>query len=253
MPQHIIQRGNNRSTVFAAEADRRFYHDCLRAACEHYGCQVHAYVFMTNHVHLLITPMSHSAISGMMQSVGRRYVRRFNAVYHRTGTLWEGRYKATLVETHHYLFACHRYIELNPVRAGLASKPRDYRWSSHRANAYGQREPLITPHAEYHALGASANARQAAYRGLFDTALTDSTLTAIRDATNKGWALGTRRFHDEMAMLLERRTQPIRLGRQQVEGPRAAHEGERRPSMTGGERIPTHGRRCEAPIRTAVQ
>jgi putative transposase len=213
MPQHVIQRGNNRSALFVADSDYRFFRDCLRVACERHGCHVHAYVFMTNHVHLLMTPTSASSIAKVMQSVGRRYVRRFNDTHQRTGTLWEGRYKATLVDTEQYLLTCHRYIELNPVRAGLVPDPRRYPWSSHRANAFGASDPLVTPHERFHALGPDARTRRAAYRALFSDSPSDSTLGAIRDATNGGWALGSRRFRDEIASLLARRTLPALRGR----------------------------------------
>jgi putative transposase len=206
----VIQRGNNRSALFAVDADYRFFRECLRAACEKYGCVVHAYVFMTNHVHLLITPSTASGIGQVMQSVGRRYVQRFNTRYQRTGTLWEGRYRATVVETARYLFACYRYIELNPVRAGLVGNPQDYRWSSHRANALGVFDPIVVPHEQYCAFGADSGARQAAYRALFTTPLVDSTLAAIREATNKGWTLGSERFGAEIAALVNRRTRPLR-------------------------------------------
>ena len=118
VPQHVIQRGNNRSAVFAAESDYLFFRECLVAACMLHECELHAYVFMTNHSHLLMTPWTAGAVSSVMQDVGRRYVKRFNATYQRTGTLWEGRYRATLVDHESYLFTCYRYIELNPVRAG---------------------------------------------------------------------------------------------------------------------------------------
>lgn len=213
VPQHVIQRGNNRSAVFAAESDYLFFRECLVAACKLHECELHAYVFMTNHSHLLMTPRTAGAVSSVMQDVGRRYVKRFNATYQRTGTLWEGRYRATLVDRDSYLFACYRYIELNPVRAGLAGDARDYRWSSHRANAYGVRDPAITPHASYHKLGPDAKSRQAAYRALFVTPLDDSTLDAIRDATNRGWALGSRRFREEVAALEKRRVEPGLPGR----------------------------------------
>ena len=213
MPQHVIQRGNNRCAMFARNADFRFFGSCLQAACERYGCQVHAYVFMTNHVHLLMTPSSTNGIANVMQTVGRRYVQRFNSAYRRTGTLWEGRYRATLVESESYLFACHRYIELNPVRAGLVREPSDYSWSSHAANALGARDPIVTPHECYLILGHDPSARQTAYRSFFVTPLDDSTLGAIRDATNQGWALGTKRFREEIAALLDRRTEPATRGR----------------------------------------
>ena len=210
MPQHVIQRGNNRAALFAADADYEFYRECLLAASARHECHVHAFAFMTNHVHLLITPSRAGAISLVMQSVGRRFVRYFNDAYGRTGTLWEGRHKATLVDCERYLFACYRYIELNPVRAGLVEKPADYRWSSHRTNAFGARDPLVTPHAHYLDLGADARARRAAYRSLFETELDESTIAEIRDATNKGWALGDARFRKEIGRLLARRASPQR-------------------------------------------
>jgi putative transposase len=213
MPQHITQRGTDRTVLFVADADYRFFHDCLRTACDKYGCHVHAFVLMTNHVHILATPATATAIGQMMQSVCRKYVRRFNDTYRRIGTLCEGRYRATLVDTERYLFACHRYIELNPVRAGLVTDPRHYFWSSHETNALGATDPLITPHERYLALGESARARQSAYQALFGEPLSDAMLADIRHATNKGWALGSRRFRDEVATLLARRTQPAPRGR----------------------------------------
>jgi putative transposase len=213
MPQHVIQRGTNRSVLFVADSDYRFFLDCLRAACEKYGCHVHAYVLMTNHVHLLITPTTALGLGHVMQSVCRRYIRRFNDLHQRTGTLCQGRYRATLVETERYLFACHRYIELNPVRAGLVADPRAYSWSSYGANAFGRSDPLVTPHECYSALSREACGRQVAYRTLFGEPLSDEMLTDIRHATNKGWALGSKRFRDEIATLLARRTQPAPQGR----------------------------------------
>jgi len=212
MPQHVIQRGTNRSVLFVADSDYRFFLDCLRTACEKYGCHVHAYVLMTNHVHLLLTPTTASGIGRMLQSVCRRYVRRFNDTYERTGTLCQGRYKATVVDTDQYLFACHRYIELNPVRAGLVADPRHYPWSSHGANALGASDPLVTPHERYLALDRDACTRQAAYRALFRAALPDSVLADIRNATHTGWALGSKRFRDEITTLLARHTDPATKG-----------------------------------------
>jgi putative transposase len=214
MPQHVIQRGNNRSVTFVADSDYRFFLDILRAACERHGCRVHAYVLMTNHVHLLMTPSTKFGISAVMQSVGRRYVRCFNDNHERTGTLWEGRYKATVVDTEHYLLGCYRYIELNPVRGGLVTDPRNYRWSSYRANALGVVDSLVTPHECYDALGVDPPSRQLAYRALVGAVLPAETLDEIRSATNAGWALGSKQFRDEVATLLARRTQPA------IRGPR---------------------------------
>ena len=134
---HIVQRGNNRQAVFFAEEDYLFYLDSLGRAAENTGCQIHAYVLMSNHVHLLVTPQSEEGPSRLMQSVGRSYVRYVNAAYRRSGTLWEGRFKSALIDSERYLLVCSRYIELNPVRARMVERPDDYRWSSYRANALG--------------------------------------------------------------------------------------------------------------------
>jgi putative transposase len=212
MPQHVTQRGNNRSVLFVRDSDYRFFLDNLRIECDRFGCLVHAYVLMTNHVHLLMTPSTASGISDVMQAVGRRYVRCFNDAYGRTGTLCQGRFKATVVDTDYYLLACYRYIELNPVRGGLVADPREYRWSSYGTNASGRVDPLITPHERYDAIGATPDERQRAYRALVAAAIPDATLDEIRRATNTGWALGGQRFRDEVAALLARRTQPATRG-----------------------------------------
>lgn len=213
MPQHIIQRGNNRDVVFAAEEDYRFYLECLGDAVERHGLFVHAYVLMTNHVHLLATPESEKSIPGTMQSVGRRYVQYFNYCYGRTGTLWEGRYRATLIDSDAYLLTCMRYIELNPVRAGMVKGPGDYPWSSYGNNGLGQEDLLITPHERYLALGDSGTKRHDAYRHLFRAALGDGVLSEIREATNKAWVLGNERFKARVEQLTGRRAQSKSRGR----------------------------------------
>jgi len=231
LPQHVIQRGNNRLPCFAAASDYHFYKECLEEACEKHGCQVHAYVLMPNHTHLLITPTTETGVALVMQSVGRRYVQRFNATYQRTGTLWEGRYHATLVESERYLLACHRYIELNPVRAFLARRARDYPWSSHRANAFGEVDQIVTPHAEYDRLGRTGAARRAAYRNLFGDVLTDDELTVIRDATNRGWVLGSERFRSDVAKQLDRPTEPSWLPKYQQSERHSDQLSVNRPSI----------------------
>ena len=215
-PQHVIQRGNNHSEIFADESDYVRFHNWLSGACHRHGALVHAYVFMTNHVHLLLTPRAQNAIASVMQSVGRRYVRYFNDKYERTGTLWEGRYRATLIDTEEYLFTCYRYIELNPVRAGLVAHPRQYRWSSHGANALGRHDPLIVPHERYQALGRNAKSRAAEYRGMFHSVLDERTIADIREATNKAWALG--RVSEQTEILLNRRAHPVTRGRPPFHG-----------------------------------
>jgi putative transposase len=182
-PLHIVQRGNNRCAIFARDEDYFVFRECFADACGRYGCSVHAYVLMTNHVHLLMTARSAAGVAAAMQAVGRRYVRYFNDSYGRTGSLWEGRYRATLIDSERYLFTCYRYIEMNPVRAGLVSHPRQYPWSSYRANALGQPDALVAAHEQWCALGDDNERRQEAYRGLFDQVLDDQVVTQIRGAT----------------------------------------------------------------------
>jgi len=212
-PQHVIQRGNNRCPIFIADEDYGCFRHYLQDACTCHGCHIHAYVFMTNHIHLLLTPDREDSIAKVLQSVGRRYVQYFNATYQRTGTLWEGRYKATLIDTENYLFTCYRYIELNPVRANMVSHPGDYRWSSYHANALGKHDNLVEPHARYMALGNDEKARQEVYRDLFRAHIDEKTLEEIRQSTTqKGWALGNDKFKEEIEQLIERRTRPLARG-----------------------------------------
>jgi putative transposase len=170
IPQHVIQRGNNREPCFFTESDYNRYLDELAASAEKYQCRVHAYVLMTNHVHMLVTPMVKYGISQMMQALGRRYVYYMNKSYNRTGTLWEGRYKSSLIDSDCYLLTCMRYIELNPVRAGMVDHPGEYKWSSFQSNAQSQSEAnrLLESHPIYMKLGSCIDTRQAAYRELFE-------------------------------------------------------------------------------------
>ena len=207
-PQHIIQRGNNRQAIFCTKADHRFYLEKLQDAATKHDCDIHAWVLMTNHVHLLITPQTASGIGKMMQMLGRYYVQYFNYCYQRTGTLWEGRYKATLIDSEQYLLTCMRYIEMNPVRAGMVNHPAEYPWSSYRQNALGKADPLLIPHPEYLALGNTRELRQTRYQCLFQTQLSEKTLADIRAATNKAWYLGSSRFAEEIAQQLNRRVLP---------------------------------------------
>lgn len=213
VPQHVIQRGNNRQPCFAAASDYRFYLECVHAAAMRYGCVVHAYVLMTNHVHLLVTPAKKDAVPHFMQHIGRRYVQYFNFCYRRSGTLWEGRYKASLVDTETYVLTCYRYIEMNPVRAGMVANPADYRWSSHRRNALDAKDEVVVPHELYKALGADALARCAAYRELFRIKLDETTLKVIRESLNQEVVLGNDRFREHIENILTRRTKPGRRGR----------------------------------------
>ena len=212
-PLHLIQRGNNRQPVFFAEADYARYRDWLTAAAAEYGCAIHAYVLMTNHVHLLATPYAPESLPRTMQALGRRYVRYVNTIHGRTGTLWEGRYRAAPIDSEAHFLACCRYIELNPVRARMVGHPRDYRWSSYRAHAHGAGDALVSDHDLYLRLGANQAARQAAYRASFRAALDEDFLDALRTATNGGWALGDARFQRQVADALGRRVTPLPHGR----------------------------------------
>ena len=211
-PQHVIVRGNNRSDIFCAEADYRFYLDKLKSAAEKHGCRLHAYALMTNHVHLLITPESEESIGKSLQTLGRHYVQYFNYTYKRTGTLWEGRYKSTLIDSESYLLTCMRYIELNPVRAGMVAHPLEYPWSSYACNATGSADGLVKPHLEYRRLGKTPEERQAAYRQLFKHHVAEKSINEIRDATNKGWVLGSDRFRQRLQKQQERRVAPSPRG-----------------------------------------
>ena len=204
IPQHVVQRGNNRQPCFLRPQDYRCYLQQLCDASQKHGCLIHAYVLITNHVHLLITPTSTGAISRCMQSLGRRYVSYFNGTYRRTGTLWEGRYKSCLVDSQSYLLTCYRYIELNPVRAAMVVTPDDYPWTSYHTNALGLDNRLITPHREYLALGTTPDARQAVYRDLFKQAISDDRLKEIRDHIQQQRALGTHKFQEAIEAELGR-------------------------------------------------
>ena len=187
-PQHVILRGNNRTEIFRAEADYRFYLDKLRLACEKHGCDIHAYVLMTNHVHLLLTPWEEQSLSKALQMLGRYYVQFFNHCYQRTGTLWEGRYKATLIDTEAYLVTCMRYTELNPVRAGMVAHPSKYSWSSYGYNALGQTDNLVNPHPEYRRLGQTDEECRSAYLHLFEYPFLQRALRRLeRQQTKLGY------------------------------------------------------------------
>lgn len=218
-PQHLIQRGNNRQVIFVAETDYVFFRDALVEAAQKHGLAVHAYVWMTNHIHLLATPAYEDSISKVFQSVGRRYVQYFNACYQRSGTLWEGRYRATVVDSEQYLLAVMRYIELNPVRAGMVAHPNDYRWSSYACNAQGERgadTDWLIAHEEYIRQGPTSAEREVAYRHLFDTAIPDDALSEIRERTHKGWALGGEAYQQQIEHLTQRRTASKGVGRPRI-------------------------------------
>lgn len=194
VPQHLVQRGNDRQACFRDDVDFRLYLELLKIACERHSCEVHAYVLMTNHVHLLMTPWESEGVSLVFRDLGRDYVRQFNRRYGRTGTLWEGRFKSSLVDSENYLLACYRYIELNPVRACMVKDPSEYHWSSFRTNALGESDELVVPHYLWRALGKDQNERLDAYRSLFGTTINSEEIQAIRDGLNKGLPTGHRSF-----------------------------------------------------------
>ena len=212
-PLHVIQRGNNRGPCFFGDVDRRFYLKCLAEAALRRQCAVHAYVLMANHVHLLVTPAESGAAAAMMQDVGRRYVRIINTIHGRSGTLWEGRFKSSVVDSEAYLMTCHRYIEMNPVRAGLADRPIAYRWSSHHHYAAGIPDRLITEHALFTGLGATDTERRAAFRSLFEEQLDEQTLKQIREAANTCSGLGSEAFLARAESAVGRRVRPPKRGR----------------------------------------
>lgn len=213
VPQHVIQRGNNRQPVFFIDADYERYLDTLASAAASHGCALHAYVLMPNHVHLLVTPHAPLAISKLMQSLGGRYVQYVNAKHGRSGTLWDGRYKASIVDSERYLMACYRYIELNPVRAGLAERAADYPWSSHGRNAMGEESELIVEHGLYAALGSTAQERRSAYRALFTGGLDEALLHRIRAAANQGRVLADEPFLKKMESRFPQPSRPRKRGR----------------------------------------
>ncbi len=187
---HLVQRGINREPCFFAEEDYHCYLHWLQKSAADWGCAVHAYVLMTNHVHLLITTQRADGPARLMQSLGRRYVQYINRAYRRSGSLWEGRYKSSVVQAESYLFACMRYIELNPVRAGMVSDPAQYCWSSYRHNGLGQADERLVAHPLYQNLGHDVQERRACYRALFRAELDDDAIGDIRLALVQSQPLG---------------------------------------------------------------
>ena len=217
VPCHVIQRGNNREACFFSADDYHFYLECLQDACNMNDVSVHAYVLMTNHVHLLMTPESADGISRVMQSIGRRYVQSINKTYHRCGTLWESRHKSCLIDAEHYLLACYRYIEMNPVAAQMVKHPGDYRWSSYPVNAYGKTSILITPHPLYLQLGLSLQDQQRSYRELFTTVLDDTKVHAIRSAARFSTPLGDERFRRQIEIASGQKSGYAKRGRPTIQ------------------------------------
>jgi putative transposase len=213
VPLHLVQRGHNREPCFFCDDDYHAYLGWLGEALADTDIALHAYVLMTNHVHLLFTPRHAHAVPKMMMSLGRRYVQYINRRYRRTGTLWDSRYKSSLVDSETYLLACQRYIELNPVRARMVDDPAHYQWSSYRHNALGQVQTLITPHPVYTELGATDACRQHQYRDLFRNALAQTAIDDIRLAFNQNQPIGNAHFIEKIAAMTGIRRQSRPRGR----------------------------------------
>ena len=212
-PHHIIQRGNNRQAIFASTADYMLLLALLKENAQKFGIAVHAYVLMTNHFHLLATPEQADGLPLMMQAVGRSYVRYFNDAQHRSGTLWEGRYRSTLIQTDRYLLTCMAYLDLNPVRAGLVRQAKDYEWSSHR-HYIGQRaDKLVAPHPLVWTLGNTPFSREAAYADLVDGGITSAQQGDLTRSVLSGWALGDEDFVADLQKRTTRRAVQTQAGR----------------------------------------
>jgi len=212
IPQHVIQRGNNRQACFFSEQDYTVYLDKLSEYSKKHNVHIHSYILMTNHVHLLLTPMESNGVSQLMQSLGRYYVRYINQNHGRSGTLWEGRFKSSLIDTERYFFTVSCYIELNPVRASMVTKPEEYPWSSYQQNAMGKHIKIIVPHASYLSLGNNDLERQVAYKLLFKDQISDVKLKKIRDAINKTWVLGSNKFKKQIELQTGRSAVPLTHG-----------------------------------------
>ena len=212
-PHHIVQRGNDRQPIFRDDDDRRVFLTWLRDAARQLKVSIHAYVLMPNHLHLLASPGDAQGLSRMMQWIGRHYVPYFNRKYDRSGTLFEGRFKAIVVDAERYFMTCCCYIELNPVRAGLAAGAADFEWSSYAHHAGTKTDPLIVDHALYWALGNTPFQREAAYRAMVEQGLATTDVAAVTEATRKGWALASPQFRKNLEKHIERRVGPAKRGR----------------------------------------
>lgn len=212
-PHHIIQRGNNRQPIFVSTADYEMLLGLLEESARKFGVAIHSYVLMSNHIHLLATPSTEEGVPRMMQALGRSYVRYFNAKHGRTGTLWEGRYRSTLIQAERYLLACMVYIDLNPVRAAMVGDPADYPWSSHLSYIGRRSDRLVTPHPLYWELGNTPFARDAAYAELVHSGMGSQQQQALTDSALRGWALGDPDYVADLQRRTTRRVGPARPGR----------------------------------------
>jgi len=213
IPVHVVIRGNARRVVFAEDADRKAYLGWLKEAAEKYKVDIHAYVLMDNHVHLLLSTKEPSHISKVMQHIGRKYVPYFNHKYEKSGTLWEGRFKGSMIESEQYLLCCYRYIELNPVRANMVKRPEEWKWSSYASNGYGVENQLIKPHPLYLAIHKDKETRANYYREAFRQVLDASVIDDLRSAVQTGTPLGNTKFKEEVEQLLGVKTGYAKRGR----------------------------------------
>lgn len=213
LPHHLTQRGNDQQPTFFADKDYTTYLAYLEDAAGEHGIAVHAYVLMTNHVHVLVTPAESTSLSLAIQALGRRYVTYINKKYLRTGTLWEGRFKSSVVDSDYYCLACYRYIELNPVRAGMVVAPAEYRWSSYPRNGLGKTDSLITPHPVYLALAQTRSAQATRYRRIIRENLQPEVVEKLRYGARKGLPVGNARFKADVEKQLGRRLGTGRPGR----------------------------------------
>ena len=213
VPAHVMQRGHNRSAIFFDDEDYLEYLRILKPMAEKYQCLIHAYVLMTNHVHLLLTPLGQNSISLFFQGLGRQYVTYINKTYGLSGSLWEGRHKGNIIDTDVYFLTCMRYIELNPVRANMCANPGEYRWSSYAANALGEPNSILTPHEEYKQLGKNRALRQKTYCGLFKESLDAKIIGDLRKGAQSGTPVGYKNFTQKIEQLLNCKTGYIVRGR----------------------------------------
>ena len=213
VPVHVVQRGHSREAVFFENNDYLTYLRWLKEGAERYKVDIHAYVLMTNHIHILATAHDTDGITRMMQYIGRHYVPYINYTYGTSGSIWDGRYKASLIHDEEYLLTCMRYIELNPVRAEMVRSPGQYRWSSYRCNGQGKRDELVTPHPMYKALSKSQPTRLDAYKALFQTRLDKGMLNDIRSAWQTGTPLGNDHFRQKIEAKLKCKVGQARRGR----------------------------------------
>lgn len=212
-PHHIIQTGNDSQAIFRDSDDYLVFINWLRDAARQFKVAIHAYVLMTNHIHLLASPADATGLSKMMQWIGRHYVPYFNQKYTRTGTLWQGRYKATVIDADRYLMTCCCYIELNPVRTGMVATPGEHAWSSYAHHAGIKSDPLVTDHPLYWALGNTPFEREAAYKRLVEHGVNEEDVRALTEATLKGWALGSEKFKLKLEKQTDRRVRQAKRGR----------------------------------------